>query len=180
MKATLEQIVREARELFRERGFAAASMQDLADRVGLKKASLYTRFASKEALVAPVLALTLDESLPATALAGPAWLPAYETVLRGIADALSDRGRCVAMHLAYGIPTDAPEAHAAVRHYFGALRDGLEAILVRRTDAATARMLATDALVRIEGATLWLVTHDDATPMARALAASLDEARRLA
>ena len=57
----MENIVDEARELFRNRGYAGMSMQDLAERVGLKKPSLYTRFASKESLVPEVLALTLAE-----------------------------------------------------------------------------------------------------------------------
>jgi hypothetical protein len=35
--------------------------------------------------------------------------------------------------------------------------------------------LATDALSRLEGATIWLVTENDAAPLARALAASLKE-----
>lgn len=179
MKATLEHIVSEARELFRARGYAGASMQELADRVGLKKASLYTRFASKESLVAPVLALTLQESLPPVVADASSWLASYERVLQGIADALTDNGRCVAMHLAYGVPEEAAEAHAAVRRHFTALRKGLEAILLLRTDADTAAVVATDALVRLEGATLWLVTHGEAAPMARALRVSLDEARQL-
>ncbi|WP_158807662.1 TetR/AcrR family transcriptional regulator, partial [Beijerinckia sp. L45] len=62
MKTTLQAIVLEARELFRDRGYDGMSMADLAARVGLKKASLYTRFPSKESLVGEVLTLTLDET----------------------------------------------------------------------------------------------------------------------
>lgn len=51
MKASYDDIVIAARELFRERGYTGASMNDLAERVGLKKSSLYNRLPSKESLV---------------------------------------------------------------------------------------------------------------------------------
>ena len=177
MKTTLEQIVVEARELFRERGYAGASMQDLAERVGLKKASLYTRFASKEALVAPVLALTLEETFADGSDASADWLEAYENVLKRIADALTDRVRCVGLHLAYGVGDDAPDALKAVRDYFNVLRDGLAVILRQKLSAKLANTVATDALVRLEGATLWIVVAQDAQPMQRALKVLIAEAR---
>jgi AcrR family transcriptional regulator len=50
-------------QCFRE-GPYGASMQDLAERVGLKKSSLYMRFPNKEALVPAVVDLTLHETFP--------------------------------------------------------------------------------------------------------------------
>ncbi|MBB6244031.1 TetR/AcrR family transcriptional regulator [Rhodanobacter sp. MP1X3] len=179
MKTTLDQIVVEARELFRERGYAGASMQDLAERVGLKKASLYTRFPSKEALVEPVLALTLEETFADLDDDANDWLGSYEAVLKRIAAALTDRARCVGLHLAYGVQADAPDALSAVRKYFAALRDGLAAILKHPLSAKRATTVATDALVRLEGATLWTVIANDPQPMQRALKALIAEARAL-
>jgi TetR/AcrR family transcriptional repressor of nem operon len=179
MKTSLEQIVLEARELFRERGYVGASMQDLAERVGLKKASLYTRFPSKESLVEPVLALTLEETF--SDLDGDAgdWLARYEAVLKRIAAELTDRRRCVGLHLAYGVQADAPDALGAVQNYFNALRDGLVAILRYKLSAKRAATVATDALVRLEGATLWIVIENDPHPMQRALKTLIAEARAL-
>src|SRR3954469_5700644 len=117
MKATLETIVREARELFRQRGYDGASMQDLATQVGLKKASLYTRFPTKEALVAPVLELTQGDVF--NGLPHGDGVETYLAALAQIARGLSENERCVGLHLAYGISAaDTPEAATAVRDFF--------------------------------------------------------------
>src|ERR1700733_5318792 len=50
-----EEILEEATRLFAERGYEGASMADLAERVGLRKASLFHHFASKDVLYAAVL-----------------------------------------------------------------------------------------------------------------------------
>jgi AcrR family transcriptional regulator len=54
-KLRKDEIVAEATRLFAERGYEGASMGDLAERVGLRKASLFHHFASKDALYATVL-----------------------------------------------------------------------------------------------------------------------------
>jgi AcrR family transcriptional regulator len=54
-----DEIVEEATRLFAERGYEGASMADLAERVGLRKASLFHHFASKDVLYAAVLARLL-------------------------------------------------------------------------------------------------------------------------
>lgn len=48
-------ILDEATRLFAERGYDGASMADLAERVGLRKASLFHHFASKDVLYTAVL-----------------------------------------------------------------------------------------------------------------------------
>src|ERR1700722_5940543 len=50
-----EEILDEATRLFAERGYEGTSMADLAERVGLRKASLFHHFASKEQLRRAVL-----------------------------------------------------------------------------------------------------------------------------
>lgn len=55
-----EEIVAEATRLFAERGYEGASMGDLAERVGLRKASLFHHFESKDVLYATVLSQLLD------------------------------------------------------------------------------------------------------------------------
>ncbi len=175
MKATLETIVGEARELFRDHGYAGASMQDLATRVGIKKASLYTRFSTKEALVKGVLELTAQETLadlPSDTKNRPT---RYEALIRRIAEDLSRRGRCVGLHLAYGIQDETPEAAEAVREYFRNLRQYIADTLTPFLPKAHALDLAADSLIRLEGATLWIVLEDDTAPMERVVASLLAE-----
>lgn len=177
MKTSLDTIITEARELFRDHGYAGASMQDLATRVGIKKPSLYTRFPTKESLVPEVLALTARETFADLPDASAPWIERYATVLRRIAGTLSDRTRCVGLHLAYGINDETPEAAGAVRAFFRAQRDGLAQILMPAFTKDTAHAMATDALTRLEGATLWTVIDGDTLPMQRAVDALLADAR---
>jgi AcrR family transcriptional regulator len=58
-KLRKEEIVAEATRLFAERGYEGTSMGDLAERVGLRKASLFHHFESKDVLYAAVLAALL-------------------------------------------------------------------------------------------------------------------------
>ncbi len=55
-----EEILQAAAQIFREKGYAAASMQDIADAVGLKKASLYHHVAGKQAILLALLDHALD------------------------------------------------------------------------------------------------------------------------
>lgn len=60
-KLRREEIVTEATRLFAERGYEGASMGDLAERVGLRKASLFHHFASKDVLYATVLGQLMEQ-----------------------------------------------------------------------------------------------------------------------
>ena len=58
---TRKLILRTAREMVLTRSYLGLSFQDLADRVGIRKASLYHHFASKEALGLEVVADSLKK-----------------------------------------------------------------------------------------------------------------------
>lgn len=68
-KGRRDSILDEATRLFAERGYEGASMADLAERVGLRKASLFHHFASKEELRVAVLNRLVQEVGGAIALA---------------------------------------------------------------------------------------------------------------
>lgn len=53
--STRERILAAAAELFARRGFASASLQDVADQLGITKAALYYHFESKDDILLTVL-----------------------------------------------------------------------------------------------------------------------------
>ncbi|NVN37747.1 TetR/AcrR family transcriptional regulator [Komagataeibacter swingsii] len=168
MKTTLRNIVMEARELFREHGYDGASMQDLATRVGLKKASLYTRFPNKESLVPEVLALTLEETVEGLPDPQDDWRLAWQTMVGRIAKTFETRKRCVGLHLAYGVTSVTHEAQAAVSQFFASLREQMAQIL-RAGEIPDPDAVAADTLAQLEGATLWITTSGDMAPLRRAV-----------
>jgi AcrR family transcriptional regulator len=153
-------------------------MNDLADAVGLKKSSLYVRFPSKEALVPAVLDLTLQETFGQRDLGSRQWDAEFVEVIELIATTLTDRGRCVGLHLAYGTSDETPIAKDAVRSFFQAHRDHLSSILSRAMPVEVARDIATDTLARLEGATAFVAIFGEKDAMERAVRLSIEEARK--
>jgi len=54
------EIVQAAAQVFRQKGYHGASMQDIADAVGLQKASLYHHVSGKQEILAAILDQALD------------------------------------------------------------------------------------------------------------------------
>lgn len=59
-QAVRDQILRTAAELFRERGYRASTLDDIAARLGMSKASLYTYFRAKEEMLAAISRQTIE------------------------------------------------------------------------------------------------------------------------
>ncbi|GBQ20447.1 TetR family transcriptional regulator [Gluconacetobacter sacchari DSM 12717] len=169
---SIHRIVAEARELFRDRGYEGASMRDLADRVGLRPQSLYTRFASKESLVRAVLAMTLDDALADLPDPATDWRGAWRTLIGRIAKTFETRERCVGLHLAYGVTARTPDAQDAVRAFFVRLRDAMAGILDAGKVSEPASVAA-DTLAQLEGATLWITTEGNMAPLRHAVERAL-------
>jgi AcrR family transcriptional regulator len=87
-----EEIVAEATRLFAERGYEGASMGDLAERVGLRKASLFHHFPSKEVLYATVLRELMENvkvAILSAALAEGSFAERLDALTEGLTDVLS-------------------------------------------------------------------------------------------
>lgn len=174
-KTSRAKIIASARDLMRDKGYAGTSMKEVADRVGLLKGSLYSRFSSKEDLIPEVLSLTYEETFATLRPSGD-WRADYEAVLDRLVDMLTRSRRCVGLHLAYGLDEQPPALRQAVETFFLNIRSFLETLLRQGLDADLAASLALDTLTTIEGATLWLALHGDDGPMQAARKALLARA----
>lgn len=89
-----EAILDAATELFAERGFEGASLRDVAERVGVRKASLFHHFASKEALYEAAMdRLVADLQTPLSAIyaSGGTYVERLETLTATLVDAIGTR-----------------------------------------------------------------------------------------
>jgi len=84
-----EEIIAEATKLFAERGYEGASMGDLAERVGLRKASLFHHFASKDVLYGTVLT-QLMSGVQSAIVAAAVAEGSFADRLDALSDALTD------------------------------------------------------------------------------------------
>ncbi|WP_336743973.1 TetR/AcrR family transcriptional regulator [Aureimonas altamirensis] len=73
---TASTIRKEAERLFAARGYAAVSMRDIAEAVGIRVGGLYNHFATKQDILRELLVRHMDELLAAWAQADPSDAPA--------------------------------------------------------------------------------------------------------
>ena len=78
------QMIQVAEEVFAERGYAAASMDEIAERVGVSKPMLYEYFRSKEGLLLACVAQSRSELREATEQAVTGATSAEEAFRRGL------------------------------------------------------------------------------------------------
>ncbi len=159
-EATRQRVLDAAARLFREHGYAAVSLRDIAEAAGMQVGSLYYHFESKEQIVTDVLDIGITlvhESVQDTIDDLPAGTPAREAVRTAIRahllTLLQFSDYTSANVRIYGqLPKQAQEANLAVRQAYeqcwdrllqsaakaGALRPG--------TDLSAARLLIIGSL----------------------------------
>ncbi|GAA1898572.1 TetR/AcrR family transcriptional regulator [Asanoa iriomotensis] len=88
--ATRDRIREQALALFTDRGYAAASLREIADRVGITKASLYYHFPSKQDLLLAVVQplLTQWRDIVTDAESGPRTPADVHRILRRCVDTM--------------------------------------------------------------------------------------------
>jgi AcrR family transcriptional regulator len=88
---TRERLLGEARRLFRDRGYAATSLEQIAEAAGVTKGAIYGHFSSKEDLLTSAI-----EAAPA-----PAWLTDLNNSSLPLRDRLAEFGRTMAVDEAF-------------------------------------------------------------------------------
>ena len=153
------EICRTAAQIFRDRGYDATSVSDVARALGMTKAGLYHYFESKEALLFEIISYGLervrdDVVLPARAIKDP------EDRLRQIIlrhARIATHGRGAIAHLGEEIRALPPAARRQIeekmRFYFDLVRDTLSEL---KADGRLRNVDPTVAAFSVIGMVLWL------------------------
>ena len=153
------EMCRTAAQLFRDRGFDATSVSDVARALGMTKAGLYHYFESKEALLFEIMTYGLDRVrdevvLPARAIRDPEER-LYQIVLRHAC--IATHGRGAVAHLGDEIRALPPAARRQIeermRLYVDLVRETLVEIKASGRLRDVDPMVATFSLI---GMILWL------------------------
>jgi AcrR family transcriptional regulator len=146
-------------QIFRDRGFDATSVSDIARALGLTKAGLYHHFESKEALLFEIMMFGLDKVrdeviIPVRAIGDPEER-LRQLVLRHAR--ITTRGHGAVAHLQDEIRALPPPARKQVEHrmrvYFDLVRGTLDELHAAGRLRAVDRTVATFSLI---GMILWL------------------------
>jgi AcrR family transcriptional regulator len=153
------EICRTAAQIFRDRGYDATSVSDLARALGITKAGLYHYFESKEALLFEITAYGLDRVrdeviVPARAVRDP------EARLRQLVirhASIATQGRAVIAQLVDEVRALPPPARKRVEERMRAYFDLVRGTLVELRSAGRLRDVdPTVATFSLIGTILWL------------------------
>jgi AcrR family transcriptional regulator len=145
---TKDQILDAAAQIFRKKGFHAASMQDIAEAVNLQKASLYHHISSKQEILLALLDRALDLLIEKVSAVAERDLPADEKLremMRVYLKTLTDHADLAAVLLLEhrSLTPELHAQHVPYRDRFESLwretiQDGLDEGIFCCADAALA------------------------------------------
>lgn len=153
-EARPQEIVAAAMDVFAERGFAAARLEEVAARAGVSKGTLYLYFPSKDELFKAVIRAAilpnLQQAEALVAAAGGPCFPVLEGLLRMVARLIATTRMAVIPRLVIAEAGNFPELAAfyhreVIRRGFGVLA----ALLRRGIDSGEFRPVEVDPTVRL-------------------------------
>ncbi|QCG96967.1 TetR/AcrR family transcriptional regulator [Azospirillum sp. TSA2s] len=153
-EARPQEIVAAAMDVFAERGFAAARLEEVASRAGVSKGTLYLYFPSKDELFKAVIRAAilpnLQQAEALVAAAGGPCFPVLERLLRTVARLIATTRMAVIPRLVIAEAGNFPELAAfyhreVIRRGFGVLA----ALLRRGIDSGEFRPVEVDPTVRL-------------------------------
>ena len=155
-----EFILKKAAEMFRERGFAATSMRDLAETVGIEAASLYNHISSKNEMLETIcfdVANRFNTHLDELELTSQKILKKIETLLRFHISQMIDQFEDVTVadrewkHLAEPYLSNFHNQRRTYRKRFAAIIEtGIIRNEVKKIDAPTAVLILLHSVNGIE------------------------------
>ncbi len=165
MEETRAKLIRAARTAFAEKGYAAASMDELTGAAGLTRGALYHNFGDKKGLLRAVIA-QLDAEMVARARAARAraatpWLGFLEENVAYIELALEPEIQRVMLldgPAVLGDPSQWPGQTACLRATTETIQALVDAGTLRPVDAEAAARLINGAALN---AALWVAASDD-------------------
>ncbi|MFE2349419.1 TetR/AcrR family transcriptional regulator [Kitasatospora cineracea] len=143
-----DQVLVAAAELFTRNGYAATTTRAVAERAGMRQASIYHYFAGKEDILATLLEGTVEPSLSfaAALAAGPAADPAAHLWALAARDAEVLLGGLYNLGALYQLPEVRGERFAAFRASRERLKSAYGTLLALVASDATDPALRTDLL----------------------------------
>lgn len=165
MEETRARLIRAARAAFAEKGYAAASMDELTAAAGLTRGALYHNFGDKKGLLRAVIE-QLDAEMVVKARAGrgraeTSWQAFLEESVAYIELALEPEIQRIMLldgPAVLGDPSQWPGQHACLRTTTEAIAALIDAGTVRPVDAEAAARLINGAALN---AALWIAAADD-------------------
>lgn len=173
-KVNREAIIREALQLFRDRGYHATSMADIGEACGLLKGSIYHYFSSKETLMKEVIVFLHDYYRHnAFRHATDPELGAREKLrmLTAFYQELffGQDGGCLMANIAMETNGVVPAFNEPISAFFQEWIDAMEAIYREELPEDQAVALARETVEAVEGATMLMRVFNDRSHLQRAL-----------
>ena len=152
---TAQRIVTHATELFRAKGYHATSMNDIANGIGLKKASLYNHFPSKE-MIAKAVVQAVDAEFKQNFFDiahknGRDATERFSSMMDWIYQYFQEKNGCIIASLSMGESDDSELPMIEIRQFTQQWIDALSHVLETKYSKEEAEQLAKNSLVRIQG-----------------------------